>query len=63
MEQDRFISLQEAAALLGDSLTDVQRYVSTGLLDRYRVRDRYIRVRASQVAELATVPPEVRRTC
>lgn len=49
--------------MLGDSVADVQRYISTGLLDRYRIRERYIRVLAAQVDELAAVAPEIRRSC
>lgn len=51
------MSRQEAAVALGVALADVDRFISVGLLDRYRVRGRYIRVLRAQVDDLATVDP------
>lgn len=54
----RFLSRQEAAALLNVPLEAVDRMIRHGLLDRYRIAGRYVRVPAGQVAELATLPRE-----
>lgn len=53
----KFVSRQEAASALGVTVDDVDRFISVGLLDRYRIRGRYVRVLRSQVDELATVDP------
>lgn len=50
------MSRQEAAAVLGVSVPVVDRLISSGLLDRYRIQGRYVRVLTGQVAELATLP-------
>lgn len=52
----KFLSRQEAAEILGVDVPAVDRLISTGLLDRYRIRGRYVRVLTGQVAELATLP-------
>lgn len=52
----KWLSRQEAAAQLGLSLADVDHLIQTGLLDRYRIRGRYVRVLRSQVDELAQLP-------
>lgn len=57
MTQHQYMSRQEAAVALGVALADVDRFISVGLLDRYRVRGRYIRVLRAQVDDLATVDP------
>lgn len=54
--QPEFLSRQEAAAALGVPLEAVDRLIRRGLLDRYRIRDRYVRVKTGQVAELAALP-------
>lgn len=54
----QYLSRQEAAQVLDVTLDDVDRLIATGLLDRYRIRERYVRVRAGQVAELAHLPRE-----
>ena len=54
----KFLSRQEAAVILHVSVETVDRLISCGLLDRYRIRDRYVRVPTGQVAELATLPRE-----
>lgn len=54
----KFMSRQEAAVVLGIDVPAVDRLISCGLLDRYRIRDRYVRVPTGQVAELATLPRE-----
>lgn len=61
MSQHQFISRQEAAQQLAVTVDEVDRYISLGLLDRYRLRGRYVRVLRAQVDELATVAPELRR--
>jgi excisionase family DNA binding protein len=52
----KWLSRQEAALLLGLRLDDVDRLIATGLLDRFRIRGQYIRVRRDQVEELARLP-------
>ena len=52
----KFMSRQEAAAALGMDVPAVDRLISNGLLDRYRIRGQYVRVPTGQVAELATLP-------
>lgn len=52
----QFLSRQEAATVLGVSLSTIDRLINAGLLDRYRIQGRWIRVLAQQVAELATLP-------
>lgn len=54
----KFMSRQEAAVVLGIDVPAVDRLISCGLLDRYRIRDRYVRVPTGQVTELATLPRE-----
>ena len=58
MAQHEYISKQEAAILLGVPVAAVDRLIDTGLLDRYRIREKYVRVKAGQVAELAHLPRE-----
>lgn len=55
MTQHQYMSRQEAALALAVSVDVVDRLIATGALDRYRLHDRYIRVRRSQVEELSTV--------
>ena len=52
----RFLSRQEAAAALGVDVAVVDRLIAAGVLARYRVAGRWVRVRADEVAELATLP-------
>lgn len=52
----KFLSRQEAADVLGVSLATVDRLIATGALPRYRIRGRWIRVAAGDVALLADVP-------
>uniref|UniRef100_A0AAU7GX61 Helix-turn-helix DNA binding domain protein n=1 Tax=Streptomyces phage Geonosis TaxID=3158856 RepID=A0AAU7GX61_9CAUD len=54
----KYLSRQEAALALGVDVPAVDRLISSGLLDRYRIRGRYVRVPAGQVAELASLPRE-----
>ncbi len=54
----KFMSRQEAALALGVDVPAVDRLISSGLLDRYRIRGQYVRVLTGQVAELATLPRE-----
>lgn len=61
MAEDRFISRQEAALRMNVSVDEIDRYIAAGLLARYRIRGRYLRVLRAQVDELATVPIEWRR--
>lgn len=50
-----YLSRQEAAVILGVTLAQVDQLIATGLLDRYRLRGLYIRLRRQQVEELAQV--------
>lgn len=59
----KFLSRQEAAAVLGVDLVTVDRLISTGALARYRIRGRYVRVKASQVRDLAGLPADWLRRC
>lgn len=52
----RYLSRQEAAAELGVDVAVVDRLIATGVLTRYRIRGRWVRVEAGQVAEVATLP-------
>lgn len=56
MTKDRFLSRQEAAVLLGVPVAAVDRLIATGLLPRYRIRERYVRVREGDVLPLQDVP-------
>lgn len=58
-----WLSRQEAASLLDVDVATVDRLISTGVLDRYRIRGRYIRVRGRQVQELLDLPSEWLRRC
>ncbi len=55
------MSRQEAAAVLAVTVAEVDRYIAVGLLARYRLHGRYVRVLQTQVRELADVPAEWRR--
>lgn len=55
------MSCQEAAIVLGVPMATVGKLIGAGLLDRYRLRGRYVCVLRSQVDELATVDPEILR--
>jgi hypothetical protein len=57
----QYIDLGEAALTLGCTIQEVRRYIDLGLLDRYRLRGTYIRVRRDQVNELASVDPNLLR--
>lgn len=61
MSQHQYMSRQEAAAALDVTPADVDRFISTGLLARYRIRGRYVRVLRSEVTELAQVDPRFLR--
>lgn len=57
------MSRQEAAAVLGVDVAVVDRLISTGVLARYRIRERYIRVKASQVRDLTGLPKDWLERC
>lgn len=59
--QSRYVSTGEAALILNTTVQEVDRYIRIGLLDRYRLRERYVRVKRSQVEELAALPPDLLR--
>lgn len=61
MSQHQYMSRQEAARILGVADTDIDRLINIGLLDRYRIRERYVRVRRAQVDELAALDPGLLR--
>lgn len=58
MDEQKWLSRQEAAHVLGVAVPDVDRFISIGLLARYRIRGRYIRVLRAEVTELAALPAE-----
>jgi hypothetical protein len=59
----RFLSRQEAAEILDTDVATIDRLISTGVLDRYRIRDRWVRVLTAQVVELRELPPEWLSRC
>ena len=56
MTQNQYLSRQEAAEILNVPLGVIDRLISTGVLPRYRIRERYIRVRRRDIDELVDVP-------
>ena len=52
-----YIDTGEAALILGTTCQEVNRYIALGLLDRYRYRGVYVRVRRDQTEELAYLDP------
>lgn len=58
-----WLSRQEAAAVLGVGLDTVDRLISTGVLARYRIRGRYVRVKADQVWDLTGLPVDWLKRC
>lgn len=63
MTQGQFLSRQEAAALLGVSVDVIDRLIAHGVLDRYRIRGRYVRVLTGQVEALTALPREWLARC
>lgn len=59
----KFLSRQEAAEVLGTDVAVIDRLIATGVLDRYRIRERWIRVLTGQVLELAQLPREWLSRC
>jgi len=59
----QFLSRQEAAQRLGVDLVVVDRLIATGVLARYRIAGRWVRVRADEVALLLDFPREWLRRC
>ena len=58
MTATEFVSRQEAALILNIPLDAIDHLIATGLLSRYRIRDRYVRVPRAEVDELATLDRE-----
>ena len=58
-----YLSLQEAAEVLRTNVTVVNRLIVTGALPRYRLRERYVRVRTEDVMQLHDVPVEWLARC
>ena len=56
MTEQKYMSRQEAAEVLGLDVPAVDRLISNGLLDRYRIRGRYVRVPAGQGMALSDLP-------
>lgn len=52
----RYLSRQEAAAELGVDVAVVDRLIATGVLTRYRIRGRWVRVEAGEVEDLTDFP-------
>ena len=61
MSQHQYMSRQEAARILGVADIDIDRLINIGLLDRYRIRGWYVRVRRVQVDEWAARDPALLR--
>lgn len=61
--KERYLSRQEAALVLGVSVDTVDRLISTGALPRYRLRERYVRIREKDVQQLLDVPREWLERC
>lgn len=59
----KFLSRQEAAEVLDTDVATIDRLIATGVLDRYRIRDRWIRVLTGQVLELSELPREWLSRC
>lgn len=59
----KFMSRQEAARWLDVDVATVDRLIATGVLDRYRVRGRWVRVLTGQVVALGDLPREWLRRC
>ncbi|RPJ38882.1 MAG: hypothetical protein EHM35_03550 [Planctomycetaceae bacterium] len=59
----KFLSRQEAAEVLDTDMATIDRLIATGILDRYRIRDRWIRVLTGQVLELSELPREWLTRC
>ena len=57
------MSRHEAAEALGVDLVTVDRLISLGVLRRYRLHDRYVRVRTEDVGALADVPRDWLTRC
>lgn len=49
--------------MLGVDVAVVDRLISAGALDRYRLRGRYVRVKGDQVEDLAALPAEWLARC
>lgn len=56
MLQSQWLTRQEAAGMLGLTVPELDRLIATGLLPRYRLRERYVRVRRRDVEPLLDVP-------
>jgi excisionase family DNA binding protein len=54
----QYITRQEAGEQLGVPVTVIDRLITTGALPRYRLRERYVRVRQADVDELKELPHE-----
>lgn len=59
----KFLSRQEAAGRLKVDVAVVDRLIETGVLARYRIRGRWVRVLGREVEELAHFPAEWLRRC
>lgn len=59
----KFLSRQEAAEVLGTDLATVDRLIETGVLARYRIRGRWIRVLTGEVVPLLDLPREWLERC
>ena len=56
MTQEQFVTRQEAAGMLGVPVATIDRMIGQGLLRRYRIRERYVRVPKGDVEALLDVP-------
>ena len=53
-----YLSRQEAAEVLHTTVPVVDRLIATGVLPRYRLHGRYIRLKTEDVLQLQDVPVE-----
>lgn len=63
MTQTQFLSRQETAEMLNVPVATVDRLIATGVLHRYRIRGRYVRVALRDVEQLLDVPREWLMRC
>lgn len=58
-----YLSRQEVAEVLHTTVTVVDRLIATGVLPRYRLRDRYIRIKTEDAMQLHGVPVDWLARC
>jgi len=61
MDHGKWTTRQEAAVFLGVDVEDIDRLIGAGLLLRYRLAGRYVRLLRAQVEELGHLDAELLR--